>query len=142
MSRATRFGDVVPTGSGSATADAVLDASPSDLAGLLTGAMLDHLSGPPTYARWCLAAAHAELTQAGGSLNGALVHLRGGLTHALRGDQVEPLPETILLQTVYWLVSSEQVFAGLMARGADAHNTVSDFVERGVPFHTRKGGTA
>lgn len=110
----------VTTFNASAThaADAVLDASPSDLARLLTGAMLDHLTGSPTYTRWCLAAAHAELNQPGGSLDGALTHVRSGLTHALRGDQVERLPETILLQAVFWLLSREQVFSDLMERVA------------------------
>ncbi|MFM2057603.1 MAG: hypothetical protein RLY71_1988 [Pseudomonadota bacterium] len=98
-----------------ATLAAIMDAQPRDLAELLTGAMLAHLSGADTYPRQCLKAAHAVLTGTAGNAAAALPYISAGLAHAIRPDQIERAPETVLLQAVYWLLATEAQVSDLLA---------------------------
>ena len=99
---------------------AVLEALPRDLAQVLTGALVHHLEGPATFERWCLVAAHAELS--GGTCNppAALGYIRAGLAQAIQPGHIEQRPETILLQAVLWLLNVDMQCSELGARCAGA----------------------
>ncbi|MFM2059400.1 MAG: hypothetical protein RLY71_3785 [Pseudomonadota bacterium] len=87
---------------------------------VLCGALLQHLSGPDSYPRQCLKAAHAALTGSDGQAAAALPYLRAGLSHAIRPDLIEPAPETVLLQAAFWLLQHEAQGAELIAAAASA----------------------
>ncbi|MEX8518265.1 MAG: hypothetical protein AB3X44_07100 [Leptothrix sp. (in: b-proteobacteria)] len=103
-----------------ATEAAILQAMPHDLAQVLTGALLRHLSGPATYERWCLTAAHDALSAGACNTTAALGYVRAGLAQAIRPDHITPGPETILLQAVLWLLATEAQAFELVASAASA----------------------
>ncbi|MEY8874997.1 MAG: hypothetical protein AB9M60_00695 [Leptothrix sp. (in: b-proteobacteria)] len=101
-----------------ATEAAILQALPHDLVHVLCGALLQHLSGPATYERHCLQAAHDALDAGACDTAAALGYLRAGLARAIRPDGITPRPETVLLQAAFWLLQHEAQGAELIGNVA------------------------
>jgi hypothetical protein len=101
-----------------ATEAAILQAAPADLVRILAGpAVLRELRAPWSYERACLLEASAALVGERPDLDAALGHLSAGLAQAIRPDgRIATRPETVLLQTAFWLLTGQKDAADLIGR--------------------------